>query len=303
MQIFESLIAALIHPKRMLNDPNAKTAILLALISIIQPRSKRSVDLQRDDIQATANALLKCRKYCVDILQQSHASIKSSDIPSKLCAILDFPIVAATCLKWISTYLVVNTRENLENFSLLQVFLQIIQEVSEKHTLQREDCFELLKDMIIKSQSRATDLSVASKEVCDCIDCLLFLMSTGFVMTPMNYFLEVSRKLGGPVMSYVISSLFDLIRPPLSHDFFVALKHLLNQTDEQCNFERLGEHKFEILRQKIEEIKHAASSSEVTLIGIVLKLEIPDTLSSDFPVSCTKDKEDVATELFGNDSP
>ena len=127
-------------------------------------------------------------------------------------------------------------------------------------------------------------------------------MGAGFVMTPMNFFLGAYRELGAPVMSYVISSILDFLCPPLSHDFFVALRQLLNQTEGMCNFDTLGEQKSQKLYQKIEEIKHAMSSSEITLKGVVLKLKIPDAVSSDFSFD-DKVQEEVVTELFGNDSP
>jgi hypothetical protein len=293
-QVLESLVLALIHPKKMLSGPNAKTAIILAILSSLQTRRDRAIELQKEDISSTASALLRCRDLCTNILKQSHTSAKLTESSSDICALLNFPIVAQVCLKWISIYLETDVSDGSDNFSiLLPIFLQILQDVSEKHILQRKDSFDLLVSIMMQSRSRITEFSEANKAECDCLDCIMFIMGTGYVTAPMKFLLEISPKLGVPVVSYLISVIFEIIKPPLSQKFFEALKALILQNEKRCSFEALTEERSQKLYIKLDEIKNAANSTQVTLKGIVLlRLTIPEALN---------DKEAVASELFGDD--
>lgn len=221
------LIDALVHPRKKLDSPNAKIAIVLSVACTLLSASDASAEAQLNEIKSVVDILLEGRDMCFSI-RQNVFGLSSLEEARKLCGLVKVPVVSAMVLRWISCTLADDdVYINDLFYSLLPIFLQLLQEISLLHALQRPECFTILKTIVLHSCGKGVDSSMKTNAKSCCIDCLIALMVTGFTTLPMDFLVKTAPVFEASVTQHMLISLLDAIQAPFSPQFCRSVRTLL----------------------------------------------------------------------------
>ena len=217
---------ALINPKRVQSSIN-KIAMILSLTCCLDRRTLSDIkSVNVSAICGSIKLLIQCRNECLS-LRDNPFGARLSKETKNLRDMIGTPVVSNLILSWISYNINDNNLYIKQSFfDLLPVFLQLIQEISMQHALQRAECFEILKS-IFDSCKRGHDDKYVLRAKCDTSDCMVDVMATGYTILPMKFFLEIISDQESLVVKYIIESILNSIQPPTSKNFRVCLQTLL----------------------------------------------------------------------------
>lgn len=124
--------------------------------------------------------------------------------------------------------------------SISPVILQICVVSSTYHSLHRSLCVSILCqliDQLLHSPKKEEitgriDVSdISSRMINKAIDCMFYIMSTGFSIAPMEYFIEKWSRFDSASIQYYVEGLLSSISPPFSSEFADCLVRLITKEE------------------------------------------------------------------------
>ena len=189
------------------------------------------------------NALLQTRDICNEMVEAT-VGLANYDRPQELLALMGVhPVISMSALRW-TTFVLADTdfTQKTAFLSILPVILQIGVEAGQRYPRQQSDCFEVFKTVLILSptgdkeedkiqmshlKSSADSYTIVTAQK-DALQCLVYLMGSGYVIPPMAFLTSYLSELDAVHVRHLLHILITTVKPPFANIFAVKLVQLMS---------------------------------------------------------------------------
>jgi len=227
-QMLKLCVKALIHPQCALSDAATggaqRVAKLLALACVVDDGSSELPTVTNQSLRSAGSGplsgasdadlsqlaaqvraleadLLQARALCSDVERMAYG-VTSFEKPAQLIELMTAsPLVSMMVLRWIEYHVKEGPlRSNSAFLSILPFFFQMIVTATQRHPLQRPDCFSALCATLALSSLANPDEDMRDRHMAtdrgtytlisvheNALECIVFLIGTGYTIIPISY--------------------------------------------------------------------------------------------------------------------
>jgi hypothetical protein len=187
-------------------------------------------------------ALNNTVSLCKELKDHAVGAIDTNNVSAKLPGLLKYILPSICALRWIETciddklgFMSGNTRF----MNLSQVFFQIIVIAIDNFPVHHVSCFNILKKIFkmyrvvelaetTSAGAVAQQLSQNSRVVMDSIECIVFLMGSGYSIVPAEFIIAEKKDMDAAAFRHFMELIIRNISPPFSLEFTKKMVELLS---------------------------------------------------------------------------